>query len=324
MPTRWIAPLASVVTLCAAAGAGAALDAGGSLRFGFVPQKAFVGQPASIAVVVRPSNARCAGSLRYADGATQALKSIVASGGRASWRWRVPPKARIGTAKATISCAGAGRITRTFAVSGPPAAPARIVIEKRGFSQRVRFPSREVSYGLVLSNPSPDKDALEVSVLVNFIDSTNRVVKTETQTLAGVRAESQFFLGGSSSIPDGTPVSSLEVVTRIGSQSQRSLRAPATADVQVLAALYDPGFVGAVQGQILNDHPTMLLASAQISTVIFDAAGNVLGGGLGFGSSSLLPGVRAYFQANLGVGAIPADRAATAGVSVSGRYESVG
>jgi hypothetical protein len=324
MPARWIALLVSVVTLSAAAGAGAALDAGGSLRFGFVPQKAFVGQPASLSIFVRPASARCAGSLRYADGATQRLASIAASGGRASWRWRVPPKARVGIATATISCAGAGRIARTFAVTGPPAAPARIVIQKRGFSQRVRFPSRDVSYGLVLFNPSPDKDALEVSVLVNFIDATNRVVKTETQTLAGVRAESQFFLGGSSSIPDGTPVSSLEVVTRIGSQAQRSLRAPATDDVQVLAALYDPGFVGAVQGQILNDHPTMLLASSQISTVIFDAAGNVLGGGLGFGSSSLPPGVRAYFQANLGVGAIPIDRVATAGVSVSGRYESAG
>ena len=324
MAARRIAFFALLVMVSAAASAGAAVDAGGSLRFSFVPQKAFVGQPASISVVVRPSSARCAGSLRYADGATQTLKSIVARGGRASWRWNVPPRARVGTAKATISCAGAGRIARTFSVSGPPAAPARIVIEKRGFSQRVRFPSRDVSYGLVLSNPSPDKDALEVTVLVNFVDATNRVVKTETQTLAGVRAESQFFLGGSTTIPDGTPVSSLEVVTRIGSQSQRSLRAPATADVQVLAAIYDPGFVGAVQGQILNDHPTLVLASAQISTVIFDAAGNVLGGGLGFGSSSLLPGVRAYFQANLGVGAIPMDRATTAGVSVSGRYESVG
>ena len=98
MPARWIAPLAFVVTLCAAAGAGAALDAGGSLRFGFVPQKAFVGQPASLSIFVRPASARCAGSLRYADGATQRLASIVASGGRASWRWRVPPKARVGIA----------------------------------------------------------------------------------------------------------------------------------------------------------------------------------------------------------------------------------
>jgi len=83
-------------------------------------------------------------------------------------------------------------------------------------------------------------------VLVNSVDATNRVVKTETATVGDVKAESQYFLGGSTSIPDGTPVSSLEVVTRIGSQAKRSLRAPPTADVQVLAALYDAGFVGAV------------------------------------------------------------------------------
>jgi hypothetical protein len=326
VPARRIAStlFALLVTVCTAASAGAAVDAGGSLRFGFVPEKTFAGQAASISVVVRPSRARCAGSVRYTDGATQRLASIVASGGRASWRWRVPAKAALGRATASVSCNGAGRIARTFVVSGPPAAPARIVIEKRGYSQRVRFTSRDVSFGLVLSNPSPEKDALDVSVQVNFVDATNRVVKTETVNVPAVRAASQFFLGGATSIPDGTAVSSLEIVTRIGSQALRTLRAPPTADVQVLAALYDPGFVGAVQGQILNDHPSMLLASSQISTVIFDAAGNVLGGGTGYGFTSLLPGVRAYFQANVGVGAIPIDRVATAGVSVSGRYEQVG
>jgi hypothetical protein len=178
-----------------------------------------------------------------------------------------------------------------------------------------------VSYGIVLANPSPEKDALDVSVQINFIDATNRVVRTEAPVAGAVAAGSQYFLGGSTTIPDGTPVSSLEIVTRIGSQAPKSVHYAPTADVQVLQSLYDLGFVGAVQGQLTNDLPSFVLSNAKISAVVFDSAGNVIGGGTGYSIGSLLPGVRAYFQASLGLSAVPSDRAATAGVSVLGKYQ---
>jgi hypothetical protein len=103
----------------------------------------------------------------------------------------------------------------------------------------------------------------------------------------------------------------------------RALRGPTLGSIQVLASLWDPGFVGAVQGELLNDHTTQLLTNTQLSAVVFDPAGNVLGGGTGYASAPLLPGVRAYFQANGGVGAIPVDRAATALVSAVGTYQQV-
>lgn len=315
--------LVSLAVLIATSAGGAAVDAGASIRFGFVPQKAFQGQPASLSVAVRPSGVRCSASLRYADGAGQTLKAVIARSGRAAWSFVVAPKAKIGSATVTVACGKAGRISRAIAIVGPPAAPAKVVLEKSGFSQRMRFTTREVSYGLVLANPSPEKDALDVVVLVNFVDATNRVVKTESVTVPAVRAESQYFLGGSTTIPDATPVSSLEVVTRIGSQTLKSVRTPALADVLVQASLWDPGYVGAVVGQILNDHPTDMLTNAQISVVLFDPAGNVIGGGLGYGGASLMPGVRAYFQASNGVGSIPFDRAAAASVSVLGTYQRV-
>ena len=87
------------------------------------------------------------------------------------------------------------------------------------------------------------------------------------------------------------------------------------------ASRFDPGWVGAVVGQVENDHPTMVLTSVQVSTVVFDSSGNVLGGGKGSSTGGLLPGVRAYFSASSGVSSIPIDRAASAGVSVLGRYE---
>jgi hypothetical protein len=316
--------LAALTGLCLAATAGASTDIASSLRFGFVPQKAFQGQPASLSVVVRPTGVRCAASIRYADASLQRLPSVVARAGKGSWKWTIPAKARIGSASATVSCGKAGRVSRNFAVVGPASAPAKVIIRKSGFSQRVRSTSRYVSYGIVLANPSPENDALDVFVLVNFIDSTDRVVATSTNRVGGVGAGSEFYLGGSTSIPDSTPVSKLEIVPRIGSQAPKRLLGPPTSDVLVQPSRFEPGWVGAVVGQVQNHHPTMLLSNTQISAVVFDSAGNVIGGGTGYSTGGLLPGIRAYFSASNGVSSIPSDQAFSAGVSVLGRYEQTG
>ena len=252
--------VAAFLGLILTTSAGAAVDAGSSVGFRFLPQKAFQGQPASLSVTARPSGVRCVPTIRYANGATQALKPTIARGNRASWTFKIPAKARIGSASATVKCGRAGKVTRNFAVVGPPAAPARVVVKKSGFSQRVRSIQREVSYGIVLSNDSPEKDALGVSVIVNFIDSTNRVVATQSELIGAVGAGTDFYLGGATSIPDSTPVSTLEIITRIGSQDLAAKLGPVTSDVLVQQAIYDPGWVGAVVGQITNDHPTKLLS----------------------------------------------------------------
>ena len=316
--------VAVLTGLCLATTAGASIDVTSSLRFGFVPQKAFPGQPASLSVVVRPSGVRCNASMRYADATVQRLQSVVARAGKASWRWTIPAKTKRGPASATVTCGKAGRGLRNFAVVGPPSAPAEVAISKSGFSQRVRVNSRNVSFGIVLTNPSPENDALGVTVLVNFIDSTDRVVATTTKRIGAVGAGSAFYLGGSTSIPDGTPVSKLEIVPRIGSQAAKRLLGPPTSDVLIQASRFDPGWVGAVVGQVQNDHPTMLLSSAQVSVVVFDSAGNVIGGATGSGTGGLLPGIRAYFSASSGASSIPSDQAFSAGVSVLGRYQSTG
>jgi len=313
--------LAALVGLCLTAAAAAAPEAGSSLRFGFVPKKAFKGQPASMSVVARPTGVRCSPLLRYADGSTQRLKTLTARAGSASWTWTVPAKTRLGAATATVTCARAGKVVRGFSVVGPPTAPAKVDVRKSGFSQRVRFTSRDVSYGIVLHNPSPENDALNVQVLVNFVDATNRVVDTRTDVVSAVAAGSEYYLGGSTSIPDASPVSSLEIVVRIGGQAPKAKLGPAISDVLVQQARYDPGWVGAVVGQIENDWPTMLLTSTRISAVVFDSAGNVIGGAHGMTNAGQLPGVRAYFNASSAVSSIPFDRAASAGVSVIGRSQ---
>jgi hypothetical protein len=316
--------LAALTGLCLAATAGAATDLTSSVRFGFIPQKAFQGQPASLTVVVRPTGVRCSAAIRYADATQHRLPAVVARAGKASWRWTIPAKARIGGASATVACGNAGRVSRSFAVVGPPSAPAQVLVRKSGFSQRVRFNSREVSYGVVLANPSPENDALGVSVLINFVDSTDRVVATTTGRVSAVGAGAEYYLGGSTPIPDASPVSKLEIVPRIASQAAKRLLGPPTSDVLVQPSRNEPGWVGAVVGQIQNGHPTWLLASAEISAVVYDSAGNVIGGAKGYSTGGLLPGVRAYFSAASGASPIPSDRAFSAGVSVLGRYEQRG
>ena len=74
--------VAALTGLCLAATAGASIDITSSLRFGFVPQKAFPGQPASLSVVVRPSGVRCSASIRYADASLHRLPSVVARAGQ--------------------------------------------------------------------------------------------------------------------------------------------------------------------------------------------------------------------------------------------------
>lgn len=316
--------LAAVVALCLTASAAAALDASTSLRFTFVPKRAFQGQPATLSVAVRPTGVRCAAAIRYNGGARQGLGTVRARGGKATWKWKVKAAARVGSARASVSCGRAGRVQRSFSVVGAPSAPARVDVRKNGFSQRVTAASRRVSYGVVLHNPSPENDALKVSVLVNFVDASNRVVDTDQRSIAAVGAGTEYYLGGSTSIPDGSPVSSLEIVVRIGSQAPKRKLSPATSDVLVQESRFDRGWVGAVVGQILNDWNGQLLTRTDISTVVFDSAGNVIGGTSGSTFAPQPPGVRAYFNAAGGANAIPFDRAASASVSVLGSYQAVG
>lgn len=325
MPARAVSTaLASVVALVAlvvAAPAAAAVDAGSSLRISFLPQKAFRGQHATLAVSVKPAGVRCTGNVVYADGRKHGLKPTKAKRGRTTWKWKVPLTVKLGAATVSVGCGRAGSASRVFVVTGRPTEPARVEIEKQGFSQRVKFGTREVSYGVVLRNVSPENDALNVSVHVNMLDSTGVIRKTDVRSVGAVGAKANYFLGGAVTIPEHwIPISTLEIKVTIGSQQAKALKTLELSDYRIVAAQYDPGWVSTVFFQALNDEPLYVFSSGSISAVVFDEAGAVLGGGTGYGLTQLRPGVRAQFDASLGLSAIPLDRAATAGISVLGTY----
>ena len=324
MPRRAVSitltAVAALAALVVAAPATAAVDASSSLRISFLPQKTFRGQAATLSIVVYPGGTRCSASVVYADGRKQALKTTTATRGRATWKWIVPLQVKLGAATVNVGCGRAGSVSRVFVVAGRPTEPARVEIEKQGFSQRVKFGGREVSYGIVLGNVSADNDALDVLVHVNMLDATNTVRRTSTTTVRAIGAKNKYFLGNSSTIPEGTPISTLEIQVRIGSQQPKAVKQPQLSDFRIVPSGYDPGWVAAVFFQALNDQPLHVFSNAATSAVIFDAAGTVIGGGTGYTFGSLAPGIRAQFDVSMGLSAIPYDRAASAGVSVLGTY----
>jgi hypothetical protein len=59
-----------------------------------------------------------------------------------------------------------------------------------------------------------------------------------------------------------------------------------------------------------------------MSCVVFDANGNVLGGGTGSGFFKMQPGTRSFFKISQGVDAIPFNQAASVAISIIPNYET--
>ena len=314
---------AALALLVCAAGAGAA--SGWTVQFSFVPKHAYQGLPASVSVLVKPTSAQCSLSVRYADGSHQpGLNSVHASAGHASWTWSVASSAPVGPARASVTCGRAGSLVRTFTVVGGTVAHSKLTVVKQGFTQRPDSydGGSSISYGVVLDNPSTSEDAQSVTVLVNFVDGNDHVVQTATTQLSSVTAGSTFNVGGSASLPSQIPVTKLEVVVQTQSFAAHSLHIPAAQNLQIVASRFDPGWVGEVDGEIVNDDPAKVLSSAQLSVVLFDATGQVVGGGVGLLYASLPPGTRSFFAASTGFSSVPWDRASVAAISVVPSYLS--
>jgi hypothetical protein len=314
---------AALALLVCAAGAGAA--SGWTVQFSFVPKHAYQGQPASVSVLVRPGAAQCSLSVRYADGSHQpGLSAVHASAGHASWTWSLASSTPVGPARASVTCGRAGSLVRMFTVVGGTVEHSKLTVVKQGFTQRPDSydGGSSISYGVVLDNPSTSEDAQSVTVLVNFVDGNDHVVQTATTQVSTVVAGSSYNLGGSASLPSQTPVTKLEVVVQTQSFAAHSLHIPAAQNLQIVASRFDPGWVGEVDGEIVNDDPAKVLSSAQLSVVLFDAAGEVVGGGVGLLYASLPPGTRSFFAASTGFSSVPWDRASVAAISVVPSYLS--
>ena len=197
----------------------------------------------------------------------------------------------------------------------------KITVEKQGFSTKSNVGGgTKLSYGLILHNSSPAKDAVKITVQTNFVMGDNNLLGTDTQRIDGIAAGSDFALGRMVNFPGAAPITRLEVVIRVESFGPHTMHDPTLANIHMVPQSYDPKWVGSVEGELQNTDPAMTLSSANLSAVVFDSAGNVIGGGSGFAFQSLLPGVREFIKLSSGFDAIPVDRAATLLVSVSSKW----
>ncbi len=313
------------VAVFVAALASAAVAAGSNgkpaIRFLSVG-RAYQGKPLTVSVAAKGS-ASCSLAVRYADGSTQAnLRSSSPAKGTAAWTWTLPQITAPGAARLTVRC-GSAQARRMVTVVGT-LIPAKIVVAKSGYSIRSRPLSGDsVSYGIVLKNLSPNVAAEQVSVQTNFVKANNYLVGTVTDSVAAVGPGSTYNVGGSLSFPGAAPVDHLEFVVLIGAKKKsKPVHQPALDDVSAVPASYDPIWVAWIQGEVVNDHPSLMLANAQLSAVMFNAAGNVIGGGTGYALGKLPPGTRAVFKIQSGVDSVPIAKVASIAISVAPSYQT--
>jgi len=319
--------VAVVVAFVAIAAGSASAASQWTLRFSFVPERAYQGQPAAVSILVKPASARCSFSVKYVDGSSQSGLGVTrAASGRAAWKWNLAQDAPAGPARAAVACGRSGSLSRVFTVVGGTVRHSKLSIVNSGYSQRPdRYGSgSSVSYGVQLDNPSDKEDAQSVSVQVNFLDSTNHTLQTATTRVGAIRAGSTFNLGGYQSLPTQTPVVKLEIVVLTESYVKAVTHEPAVENLHIVPSSFEPNWVGEVDGDIVNDNPTDTLTNAQVYVVLLDSAGNVVGGGSGFMLATLPPGTRAYLSATLGFQSVPTEKATTAAISIVPTYKAPG
>jgi hypothetical protein len=313
----------SVVLLaCAAALAAPGAGAGPAVKF-LSAGRAYQGKPYSVTVAARTGKS-CVLSVRYADGASQGgLLTARAVGGKASWKWNVPEVAAPGQARLTAKC-GPASASRRITVVGT-LVPPKIVVVKSGWSVRDRGFGATASYGLELRNTSPNVDANTVSVQVNFVLADNRLIGTATQIVPRIPAGSTYNHAGTLSFPGAAPIARLEFVIIVGAREKTLAKArpPALDNVTAIPQTGDPTWTGWVQGEVINDHPTMMLKNVQLSALLFDASGNVLGGVSGSAFNRLPPGTRQVFKLTMGADAVPYAKIASISVTALPTYETI-
>jgi hypothetical protein len=301
-----------------ATGAGARAT---GVKFTLAPQRASQGKPVTVAVTPNPSTASCSLTVRYADGASQSGLSASRKGKQVLWKWQVPDLAAPGPASLTASCGTAGSATRRLVVVGT-LIPPKIDVVKSGFSVRQKNIGSTVSYGVVLKNQSPNANALKVSVQVNFVMADNHLIGTATQVVPLISAGSVYNLAGYLQFPGAAPVVKLEFVLIVGAREKANgVHVPAVDNVHVVPQQYDPTWTGSVEGELINDEPMMYLRRSSLSAVLFDSAGNVVGGASGAALAVLPPGTRQVFKLTSGADGVPFKKVASVAISSVPTYE---
>jgi len=279
-------------------------------------------------IAIRPTTINnCLAHVQYADESGVNLPIKYPVNGGVSWTYRVPAKAPLGVAHWSVRCGvlyetgGSWLIVPAGVTVGPKPPPP--IVSKQGFSQRAEAfgTTSTVSYGLLIRNPALKKDARDVSVTVSFASADGTMIGHKTTTVARIGAGETFALGGSTELPSQVAAKKLTASLRVGSYATATNKPrPRVGSATIVASNADPGWVGEVDGEIVNDASQQTLYRAAISVVVLDTGGRIVGGGTGALSRPLASGARGPFAAKLGFAAIPIGDAARPVVSVVPAY----
>lgn len=296
----------------------------GAVRFASAPRHVVQGSAVAVTVAA-PRTARCRLVVRYRGGSVQSGLGVGdRRGGRTTWRWTVPMGAKAGAARVAASCGRAGGVARTLMVVGA-VIPPHLTVRQQGYSIRPTYGGgSSVSYGLLIANDSPTQDALGVTVLVNFVEPSGHLIGSATTTIAAIAAGQTYALGNSLTFPGAAPVVRLEPVIQIGSYARTAQQFLQVSNAHLVPSTFEPAWVGSIEGEVANAQPNLTLQNSQVSAVVLDASGNVIGGGNGYVTSALPPGAREFFKLTTGFGAIPSDEAASVVVSTQPTWKQPG
>jgi hypothetical protein len=226
----------------------------------------------------------------------------------------VPPGARIGFTVFAPVVPAAGPLSAQVSIEPEydAASPASslLTVLQQGFSEAASSTTRELDYGVVLRNLSPDRDLKDLHVTVNAVDAQNVVIGSESTSLTRIAAGSTYYFGGWLFHSLSQATTALEVFVDARASAPRTAVQPVPGTVRL-----EPVRGGVrVLGDLTNVASTPLSALSAITAVIFDADGKVVGGGLALPDDDVAPGAKAGFQVY--ALSVPAARAASARVSV--------
>jgi hypothetical protein len=310
---------ALVVLALVVPGAALAAASGPSLKL-VGAARAYQGKPYTVSVTSKSTS--CALTVRYSDGAKQTGLNANGANGRVTWKWTLPQLTAPGSALLTARCGGS-KGTRKITVVGS-LIPPKIVVTKSGWSVRERpYAGSTVSYGVLLRNTSPNVNAMNVNVQVNFVLADSKLIGTATKQIPSIGAGETYNYADQLAFPGAAPIAKLEFVILVAAREKApKTPRPGLDNIAVLPAQFEPAWAGWVQGEVVNDHRKLMLRSTSLSAVLFDAAGNVLGGATGAAYNPLPPGTRQVFKLTSGIESIPYSKVASVAISATPSWET--
>jgi len=180
-----------------------------------------------------------------------------------------------------------------------------VAVEKTGLGPG----GPQVGYGIVLRNTATNRDAIGVTLTVNFLDAGGAVLKSEVSRIPGIPAATTSYFGGVVSLDAGTTAASLQASVQVEAGQPTRLRPPPVSGVHAV----DTGGTVHVEGVVSNQTTRPISTLTRLSAVVFDPAGNVIGGGFTFPAATIQPNEQSQFD--ITVPGVTIDRVGSAQVS---------